>query len=74
MKGVIFEKKTKKNLKKNPVDIKFRHLSGMTFIKYAQNQIIGKPNNVKVHEQPIRKPKRYSENQLWLSLPDGGES
>ena len=48
MKGVIFEKK-------NPVDIKFRHLSGMTFIKYAQNQIIGKPNNVKVHEQPIRR-------------------
>jgi hypothetical protein len=35
------------------VDIKFRHLSGMTFIKYAQNQIIGKPNHVKVHEQPI---------------------
>ena len=45
MKGVIFEKKN--------VDIKFRHLSGMTFIKYAQNQIIGKPNHVKVHEQPI---------------------
>lgn len=51
MKGVLFEK----NPKKNPVDIKFRHLSGMTFIKYTQNQIIGKPNNVKVHEQPIRR-------------------
>jgi hypothetical protein len=44
----LFSLKLKKNFSKsNNEDIKNIKISGITFIRYAHNQKIGKPNNLK---------------------------
>jgi hypothetical protein len=46
-----------------------KHVSGMTFTRYAQSQNIGKVNNLKV----FGGYKQESQNQLWSPIPEGAE-
>jgi len=46
----------------------------MTFIIYAQDQKIGKTNNVQVFgSNKTKGPKQDSQNRLSSSMPEGGE-
>ena len=50
-----------------------RRVADITFIRYAQNRNIGKPNLFKVFGSNKSKyPKQDRENRLWLFLPEGG--
>ena len=49
-------------------------VSGITFIRYAQNRQIGKPNNVKVFESNKAKGHQQdSQNRLRSPMPEEGE-
>ena len=49
-------------------------VSRITFIKYAQNRKIGKPNNIKIVESyKVKGPTKDSQNRLWSPMAEGGE-
>ena len=51
-----------------------RHVSGITFIRYAQGRNIGKPNNSEVFERNTAKgPKQDSLSHLRSLMTEGGE-
>jgi hypothetical protein len=48
--------------------------SGITFISYAHNQKVGKPNNLIVFVSKLTKgSKEDNHNRLRSSIPEGGE-
>ena len=49
--------------------------SGITFIRYAQSQEVGKPNNLKSlgARKPKGEPKQYGQYQLWSPMSERGE-
>jgi hypothetical protein len=51
-------------------------VSGITFIRYAQNRKIGKPNNLKfLGGNETKVPKQDSQNlRLRSHMPEGGEA
>jgi hypothetical protein len=46
-------------------------VSGITFIRYAQNRKIGKPNNLKFWEQKKVLPTFWAKNQKKMNLEHG---
>jgi hypothetical protein len=49
-------------------------LSGITFIRYAQNQKIGKPNSFKIFSsKKIKGPQQDSQNCLRSPMSEGGK-
>jgi hypothetical protein len=51
-----------------------RRVSGITFIRYAQNHKIGKPNNFKVFgSNKTKGHKQDNQNRLRSYTPEGGE-
>jgi hypothetical protein len=48
-------------------------LDGITFIGYAQNRKIGKPNNLTFCTNKTKGRTQYSINRLRSPMPEGGE-
>ena len=49
-------------------------MSGINFIRYAQNQKNGKPNNLNVFgSNKNKEPKQDRQNQLRSPMPEGGK-
>ena len=48
-------------------------ISGITFIRYAQNRKIGKPNNLNFRSYKTKGPKQDSQNQVRSPMPEDGE-
>ena len=48
----------------NEIDVNLRRISVITFIRYAQNRKIGKPNNLKYWNNKTKGPKQDRQNRL----------
>ena len=50
-----------------------QHVSGITFIRYAPNRKIGKPNNLNFGSNKIKGPRQDSQYQVRSHMPEGRE-